>query len=96
MNKYLIEVQHGGDKASCIRSIKAYLTPRTHFVTSVEWGCIDGENRAWLIIKTEKKDDALRIIPAVYRENAKITRIHKFSLEGIAELDARMDHHSGL
>ena len=51
----------------------------------VEWGCIDGENKAWLIIKTGNSDDAMRIIPAAYRQNAKITRLHKFTGKEIDE-----------
>ena len=92
MGKYLIEVPHGGDRTSCIRYIRAFLRPRTHYVSSAEWGCSDGENKAWLIVKTVTQDDALRIIPAMYRKHAVITKLHKFSLEGVVGLDAQMDH----
>jgi hypothetical protein len=95
MNKFLIEVPHGGDEASCIRSIEAFLRPRTHLVSSVEWGCKDGANVAWLIVKTEKEEDAMQIIPAVYRQQAKITKLRKFSLDGIEELDVRVDPRPG-
>lgn len=78
MEKFLIEIRNGGDTASCLRSIQSFLSSRTHFVTSVEWGCIEGEHKAWLIIKTGNREDAMRIIPAAYRQNAKITRLHKF------------------
>jgi hypothetical protein len=79
MEKYLIEIKNGGDKASCLRSIQSFLSSRTHYVTSAEWGCLEGENKAWLIIKTMHSADALRIIPAAYRQHAKITRLHKFN-----------------
>ncbi len=85
MEKFLIEIINGGDKASCLRSIQSFLSSRTHYVTSAEWGCIDGENKAWLIIKTSNSDDALRIIPAAYRETARITKLHKFSGKEIDE-----------
>ena len=85
MDKYLIEVPHGGDKTSCLRAIQVFFTSRSHLVSSVEWGCMDGENKAWLIIKTENKDDAVRIIPAAYRQNAKITKLHKFTRKMIDE-----------
>ena len=78
MEKYLIEIKNGGDSASCLQSIQSFLSSRTHFVTSVEWGCLEGEHKAWLIIKTSNSADALRIIPAAYRQHAKITRLHKF------------------
>lgn len=95
MRKYLIEVQHGGDKTSCLRSLKAFLRPRNHLVTSVEWGCFDAENKAWLIVKTNSREDALQIVPSIYRGNAKITRLQKFSLEGIAGFDSHADQKSG-
>jgi hypothetical protein len=40
---------------------------------------MEGENKAWLIIKTSNKEDAMRIIPAAYRQSAKITKLHKFT-----------------
>ena len=78
MEKYLIEIKNGGDRASCLRSIQSFLSSRTHYVTSAEWGCLEGENKAWLIIKTSNSSDAMRIIPAAYRQHAKITKLHKF------------------
>ena len=87
MRKYLIEVQHGGDKTSCLRSLKAFLRPRKHLVMSVEWGCFDEDNKTWLIVKTENQEDAIQIVPSIYRNNAKITRLQKFPMEGIVGLD---------
>jgi hypothetical protein len=93
MEKYLIEIKNGGDRASCLRSIQSFLSTRSHFVTSVEWGCIEGEHKAWLIIKTGNRDDALRIIPSAYRQNAKITSLHKFTGK---EIDESMLEHPAL
>lgn len=90
MEKFLIEIKNGGDTASCLRSIQSFLSSRSHFVTSVEWGCLEGENKAWLIIKTSNRSDAMRIIPAAYRQSAKITRLHKFTGKEINE--AMLEH----
>lgn len=78
MEKYLIEIKNGGDTASCLQSIQSFLSSRSHYVTSAEWGCLEDENKAWLIIKTSNSNDAMRIIPAAYRQHAKITKLHKF------------------
>lgn len=86
MEKYLIEIKNGGDKASCLRSIQSFLSSRSHYVSSAEWGCLDGEHKAWLIIKTSNSADALRIIPAAYRQHAKITRLHKFKTKEIERI----------
>ena len=85
MEKFLIEIKNGGDKVSCLRAIQSFLSSRTHYVTGADWGCIEGENKAWLIIKTENREDAMRIVPAAYRQYAKITRLHKFTGKEIDE-----------
>ena len=85
MGKYLIEVPHGGDKVSCIRAIQVFLTSRSHLVSGVEWGCMEGEHKAWLIIKAKNKEDAMRVLPAAYRKNARITTLHKFTQKQLYE-----------
>jgi hypothetical protein len=86
MEKFLIEVPHEGDKASCSRTVMEFLASGSHFVTNAEWGCQDGDHRAWLIVETESKADALRIIPASYKAHAKITRINKFTRKDMEEV----------
>ncbi|MEN8204233.1 MAG: hypothetical protein ABFS28_16675 [Bacteroidota bacterium] len=93
MDKYLIEVPHGDDKASCMRAIQVFLRSGSHFVTNAEWGCMDGDHKAWLTVETETKDDAMRILPAAYRRNAKIVKLVKFKREDF-ELQDLMDHHA--
>lgn len=92
MEKFLIEVPHGGDKASCVRAIQIFLRSGSHFVTNAEWGCMDGDHKAWMIVETENKAEAKRILPPGYRPEAKITRLHKFTREEIDK--SVMDHHS--
>jgi hypothetical protein len=94
MDKYLIEVPHGGDKASCERAIQVFLSSGSHFVTHADWGCLDGDHKAWLIVETETKEQAKRILPSAYQLKAKITKLHRFTRQ---EMDgAVMDsHHEG-
>jgi len=92
MEKYLIEVPHEGDKASCIRAVQIFLSSGSHFVTNAEWGCMDGDHKAWLMVEVENKEAAMRILPSGYRTDAKITKIHKFTRE---ELNMSiLDHHT--
>jgi len=79
MEKYLIEVPHEGTKAACQMAIRTFLRSGSHFVTNAEWGCTDGEHKAWMIVEVENKEEAKRILPAHYRMNAKITKINKFT-----------------
>ena len=85
MNKYLIEVPHEGDKASCVRAVKVFLTSGSHFMTNAEWGCRDGDHKAWLIAEVESKEEARRILPSAYQQTAKITRINKFTRKDMEE-----------
>ena len=91
MEKFLIEVPHGEDKASCMRAIQVFLSSGSHFVTNAEWGCMDGEHKAWLIVEIENKEAARRLLPAAYQVDAKITRINRFTRKDIEE--TVMDHH---
>ncbi len=94
MEKFLIEVPHGEDKASCMRTIQVFLRSGSHFVTHADWGCMDGDHKAWLMVEVENKEAARRILPAAYQQGAKIIQLHKFSREEIGEPDVLMDHHS--
>lgn len=86
MEKFLIEVPHKGDKTSCMRAVETFLKSGSHFVTNADWGCMDGEHKAWLIVEVEKKEDALRILPAHYRLDAKITKLTRFSKKQLEDV----------
>ena len=92
MEKFLIEVPHGGDKASCMRTVQIFLSSGSHFVTNAEWGCKDGDHKAWLIVEIESKEAAMKILPPGYRAEAKVTRIMKFTREDINM--SILDHHT--
>lgn len=85
MNKYLIEVPHGADKKSCDQAIQVFLQTGSHFLTHAEWGCKDGEHKAWLLVELENKDQARFILPPLYRSVAKITQLTTFTLKDIVE-----------
>lgn len=93
MEKFLIEVPHGDDKASCERAVQVFLSSGSHFVTNAEWGCYDGDHKAWLIVETESKEDAMRILPSYYRRNAKVVKLVKFKREDF-ELQKVINQHA--
>lgn len=92
MEKFLIEVPHGEDKSSCVQAIQVFLSSGSHFVTNAEWGCMDGDHKAWLMVETKDKKAAMRILPAAYQRNAKIIKLHKFTRKDIEE--SVMDLHT--
>ena len=80
MNRYLIEVPHSPDKIACIRAEYIFSRSGSHFITHADWGCLDGEHKAWMIAETESKEEAMCILPSAYRQNAKITQINNLSI----------------
>ncbi len=81
MSKYLIEVPHEATEAACDRAISIFVRSGSHFLANAEWGCGDGEHKAWLIVETENKDQARAIVPPSLRPQAKIVALEQFRLE---------------
>lgn len=90
MAKYLVEVSHSPDKLECLNTIQIFLSSGSHFLTHADWGCLDGEHKAWFIIDIDSKEEALRIVPSYYRRNTKITKLSSFNLH---EVESLLNHH---
>jgi len=91
MSRFLIEVPHEANVGECVRAAEAFIRSGSHFLTHAEWGCMDGDHRALLIIELGGKDEARNVIPPPFRGNAKIVQLNTFSLEQLAELQRH--HH---
>ena len=92
MAKFLIEVPHEAEEKACALAIHLLMKTGSHYLTNADWGCLDGEHTGWLMIDVESKEEARRILPPVYRSQAKIVKLNKFSLEEIEEI---LRHHPG-
>jgi len=89
MEKYLIEVSHEATDSACMNAVKIFLQTGSHFLRQADWGCHDGEHKAWLIVEVENKDQARHIVPSLFRSEAKIIKLHTFTraeMENIAEV----------
>ena len=86
MSKYLIEIPHGSEKIECLHSVAILLSSGSHFLRNADWGCLDGEHKAWFFMDANSKEEVLRVVPPAYRRNAKIIQLNKFRLEDIEEL----------
>ena len=58
MNRYLIEVPHDESREACERAIRVFLETGSHYMTHADWGCRDGEHKAWIVVELESKDEA--------------------------------------
>jgi hypothetical protein len=91
MVRFLIEVPHEAEKIACARAVQTLLTTGSHFMTHADFGCLDGEHKAWIIVEGDSKEDIRSIVPPMYRSQTKITKLNKFSLE---EVEALLRHHN--
>ena len=68
-----------------MRLYRFFLQAGFHFLTHAEWGCLDGEHKAWIIVEVDTKEDALFILPPLYRATAKIIQLTTFTGKDLLE-----------
>jgi hypothetical protein len=83
MSKFLIEVPHEAERKACLMAIQAFLSSGSHFVANADWGCHDGDHRAWIVVDVASKDEARAIVPPIYRSQAKIVGLNSFTLRDL-------------
>jgi hypothetical protein len=92
MERFLIEVPHPAEEEACLRAIKILLETGSHYLTHADFGCMDGEHKAWFIAESETKEEARSILPPLYRSDASVVKLTKFSMGQIDEL---LQRHGG-
>jgi len=90
MTRFLIEVPHEAERVACARVVELFLKTGSHFLTHADWGCLDGEHKAWIIAEVKSKEEARSILPPILRSQAKIVQLNYFTLE---EVEAILSHH---
>lgn len=91
MPRFLIEVPHEGTTAACNKAIEVFLRTGSHFLTHADWGCKDGDHKAYLTVDVETRDEARAIVPAQYRAGARVVQLNKFTMDD----DRIIRSHSG-
>jgi hypothetical protein len=86
MPRFLIESHHEAERMACARAIQLFLKTGSHFVANAEWGCGDGDHRAWIIVDVPSREDAMLIVPPAYRSRAKVIALNRFTLREIEEM----------
>ena len=90
MARFLIEVPHDDELVACARVVELFLKTGSHFLTHADWGCMDGEHKAWIMADVESREDARLILPPTMRSQAKIVQLNYFTME---EVDDILRHH---
>jgi len=92
MPRFLIEVPHESETIACARAVQILLSTGSHFLTHADFGCRDGDHRAWITIEAANQDQARNMLPPALRGQARIVGLNRFSLEEIEDL---LKHHGG-
>jgi hypothetical protein len=90
MPKFLVEVPHEAERVACARLVQVFLKSGSHYLTHAEWGCMDGDHRALIIVDLPSKADAQAIVPPAFRSKAKVVALNSFSLEHIESVLATL------
>jgi hypothetical protein len=83
MTRFLIEVPHENSKEACERAVQAFMSTGSHFMTNADWGCPDGEHKAWFVVDLDSKEEALAILPPLFRKDAKVITLQRFSPQDV-------------
>ncbi len=83
MARFLIEVPHGSEQMACARAVQAFLSSGSHFVANADWGCRDGDHRAWMVVDVGSKEEARAIVPPIFRAQAQVVALNNFTLREI-------------
>ena len=90
MARFLVEVPHEAERVACARVIEIFLKTGSHYLTHADWGCKDGDHKAWIIAEVNSREEARSILPPAMRSQARIVRLSCFTLE---EIDAILGDH---
>jgi len=92
MPRFLLEVPHESEVVACSRAAKVLLQTGSHFITHADFGCRDGVHKAWIVVEAHNKEEARNTLPVLYRRQATIVELNKFSID---ELDDLIRRHEG-
>ena len=97
MERFLIEVPH--EPEDCAMAMKIFMESGSHFTARADYGCEDGEHKAWMIVELDDRATARGVLPPAYRAKAKIVKLitptFKDLQEAIKDPDAAMKRHGG-
>jgi hypothetical protein len=92
MTRFLIEVPHEEEVVACARAARLLLETGSHFLTHADFGCSDGDHRAWIVVEADSRTEARNMLPGAYRAGARVVGLNRFSIE---ELDELIRMHGG-
>jgi hypothetical protein len=80
MAKYLVEISHEPEHSGCERTVSDFIDTGAREFTAADWGCLDNEHKAWLVLEARNRDAVKRLIPPHYRSKANIIQLSNLLL----------------
>jgi len=81
MTKYLVEIPHEPELSGCDRIVTEFIDTGAREFEAADWGCLDNEHKAWLVLEAKNRDSVKRLIPPHYRSKANIIQLSKLLLQ---------------
>ena len=88
--KFLIEVPHEKSNYACYQAMQVFLASGSHFLANAEWGCPGDDHRAVMIVEVENREQALQIVPPIYRKVAKITEMMHLTRDDMKTINSKL------
>lgn len=88
MPRYIIQADHTLE--DCLRVLDGFIQAGAHYLGSADWGCEDGVHTGWLVVEASDDHDAALMVPPVFRKDARVVRLNKFTPEQVREFHNRM------
>lgn len=76
MDRYIVISEHTAEE--CRMAVKHFIHYHATFLTHFEWGCLDNDHHAYIIIEAESHEHALMAVPPLFREKAKAIKLVYF------------------
>ena len=84
MQSYLIKFSHTPE--TCMAALDKISADSPEILNNIDWGCKSGDHTGYMIVNSKNEVDALQMIPASLRMEAKVEQLNKFSTADIKAL----------
>jgi hypothetical protein len=76
MDRYIIISGHTAE--DCRQAVKHFAEFHAGYITHFEWGCKDNDHNAYAIIEADSHEQALLVVPPLFRSKAKVVKLVRF------------------
>jgi hypothetical protein len=94
MHRFMIEIPHEPDPASCQAAHKIFAESGSHYLTHADFGCGDGVHNAWLVIEADSHGEARLVAPPQFRHATRVTEVRRYAWTDGDEPHALAANHS--